>query len=304
MMNGRLLIPAIALSYCLAAQAGAGIQYKGSVRTEGGAAEQAKQMGAEEREAMRKMGIDPSGALNLDFEVQAEEGKFKQTYLTAFGLFPKGTYVLGDTSGKKAYIVLPDKRQYIEMDLDKLQDMGRNVAGATRMAYSSQSCSVTPLPPKVVGGITCAGKRVELSYTVSVSIMGMNNVTRTVEVTDYYTTDKFDVLKLFGGFNWHQQGVATGDPAFDKAVAAKVGFLGFPVEVRTRRVVNGKDEGTTVLTTRDVQMAAILPGTFTLPSGYQKTEFGLGMLMGGEQGGALPNLEEILKQLGQGQEGR
>jgi len=104
---------------------------------------------------------------------------------------------------------------------------------------------------------------------------------RTEDVTDYYTTTAYDVLAIFGERNWHSQGLVTGDPAFDKVVAAKVGFLGFPMEVRTKHFVDGKDNGTSTLTTQDVEMAAIAPGTFVLPVAYAKTEFGLGSMMKG-----------------------
>jgi len=274
MRRAILFVAAAALS--LSAWAGVGLSYKGTVKMEGGAT---KPPTPEEKSEMRPAGFgDMSG---FEFDARADGGKFKMTYLTAFAMFPQGTYVLGDSSAKTVYIVFPDKREYWEMNLDEMGASTQQMMKSMKLAYSDTRVDVTPLPPKIVGGTPCTGKRVALAYTVTSSFMGMKNTSRTEETTDYFTTDKYDALALFGGVNWHQQGLATGDKEFDKIIAAKTGFLGFPMEVRTHRIVNGKDEGTTTLTTRDVTLGPILPGTFVLPAGYAKTQFGVGAMLKG-----------------------
>jgi hypothetical protein len=310
-MKRRTLGCVVALTAAtLAVHAGMGIQYKGQVKIEGGAAEQQRQqaqkMSPEEREQMRRMGISMEGAQGYDFLAQADAGKFKMTYLTPFMMFPEGSYLLGDSKMKMAYFVFPDKKQYVEMDLDKLQDMAKSM----KVKISNGKCAVTPLPPKLINGEMCPGKRVELSYDSEATVMGFHSKTHEERKTDCYTSDKYDVLAIFGGHNWQSMGTATGDPAFDAEIKAKVGFLGFPVQIVSHHLSNGKDMGTTTMTTMDVQMKPFLPGTFELPAGYAKTDMmgamGAGSMTGasheeGEEGGQpqkAPNLKDLLKGLG------
>ncbi|MEW5763555.1 MAG: hypothetical protein ACOYXN_03680 [Acidobacteriota bacterium] len=268
----------------LGAQALMGIKYRGEVKMEGGPQQkqEAREMSAEDKEMARKLGLPTGdGAMGFLFEVMADSGKFRMNYLSDFFMFPKGSYMLGDNTGKVAYFVYPDRREYVEMNLDEMQNAANQMGQSMKITYSDQQVEVSPLPPKVVSGVPCTGKRIRLAYTTEAKVMGFKTKSRTEDVTDYYTTTAYDVLAIFGERNWHSQGLVTGDPAFDKVVAAKVGFLGFPMEVRTKHFVDGKDNGTSILTTKDVQMAAIPPGTFVLPAGYTKTELGLGSMMKG-----------------------
>jgi hypothetical protein len=290
----------------LAAQAGMGIQYKGSVKIEGGAAEQQRQqmqkMSPEEREQMRKMGISMEGAEGYDFLAEADGGKYKMTYLTPFMMFPKGSYMLGDSKTKMAYFVFPDKKKYSEMDLDKMESMARSM----KVSISNGKCTVTPLPPKLIGGEMCPGKRVEISYDSEATVMGFHSKAHEEQKTDYYTSSKYDASTLFGGRNWQNMGTVTGDAAFDAQIKSKVGFLGFPIQVVMHHTANGKDMGTTTLTTTDVQMRPFTPGHFDLPAGYTRTQMGFGqMTQGGDDEGEegqqnqqQPSLKDILKGLG------
>lgn len=282
-MKKTLWIALALTATTLASQALVGIKYRGEVRMEGGPqAQNAKSMSPEEKEMARKMGLPTGdGPLGFQFEAMADGGKFKMTYLTDFVLFPKGSYIVGDGKTKKAYFVFPDRREYVEMNVDEMQSQVQQVTKSMKMTYSNQQVDVSPLPPKVVGGVPCTGKRIQVSYDLQMTVMGFKTKTHTEQVTDYYSTNAYDVLALFGERNWHNQGLSIGDPAFDQVIAAKVGFLGFPMEVRTRRLENGKDQGTTILTTRDVQMVPIPPGTFVVPAGYTRTELGLGAMMKG-----------------------
>lgn len=306
-MKARVLFCAATMAtLALAAHAGTGIKYKGNVKIEGGGQqERAAKMSPEEKEQMRKMGMSFEGATGYSFLAEAADGKFKMTYLTPFMMFPEGSYMVGDAKAKMAYFVFPDKKQYIEMDLDKLGDMAKSM----KLTITNGKCTVTPLAPKLVNGTLCTGKRIEVSYDSEATVMGYHNKSHEERKTDYYTTDKYDVLTLFGGHNWQNQGLVTGDATFDKEIAAKTGFLGFPMQVISYHTSNGKDQGTTTVTTSDVSMTPFLPGHFDLPAGYTKTDF-QGMMMGGRpagegaegQGGQPgqmpPNIQEMLKKLG------
>ena len=304
-MKKALFLAGVVLSTALAAQAGVGIQYKGKVTIEGGPyqAEAAKmqKMSPEERARMREMGMTTEGASGYEFKAEAAGGQYKMTYLSPFMMFPEGSYVLGDSASKMAYFVFPDKKQYIEMNINELGALAKSM----KVTYSNEKVSVSPLPPKLVNGVLCSGKRINLTYDTEATVMGFHSKSHEEQTTDYYTTNKYDVLALFGGRNWQAQGLTTGDAAFDREIQSKVGFLGFPMEIINHHTANGKDQGTTTLTTSDVQMVPFAPGHFSLPAGYKKTTF-MGLVMGGqgeqpqqgEKQEGRPSLKDLMKHFG------
>lgn len=267
-MDRRLLAVAFALLAGPASWA-AGIRYSGTVRTEGG-----PKISAEEREARRKMGMGGDG-VNFDFEVLVESGRVRQTFLSDFSFFKKGDYMLGDATTKTAAIVMPSRKEYSEMDLAGLEAVGRQMMNPAKMTYSDAKVDVQEMPPKDVNGYPCTGKRVHLTYTVTVDAMGIPRARHTDETTEYYTTKQFEVIKHFGNHTWHKMGIQTGDADFDRLIAAKIGGgLGFPVEIRTQKVVDGEGQGATVLSVRDIEPVPVIArGTFNVPAGFAKTPF-------------------------------
>ncbi len=266
-----------------------GIRYSGNLKIEPPASQRArmKQMPAEEKAMMRSMGINLYSMKGYSFEAMADGGHFKMVYTSSFAIFKKGSYVLGDSGRKVAYIVFPDRKRYVKLDLNNLQKTVSGIAHKTRMTYSNLKMEVVPLAPKVISGIPCTGKRIAVSYDVSTSIMGFHHRSREKKVTDYYTTSEYDAMKLFGGHNWHTKVFAVGYAPFDKVIASKIGFLGFSIMAKTRSYSNGKDNGTMTLTILNVRPSVISPSTFHLPSGYTQTTIGA-MLQGSFRGRQAP----------------
>lgn len=210
----------------------------------------------------------------IEFEAFAQGGKYKMVYLNDFGFFKKGSYILGDTTTKLAYFVFPETKTYWELNIDELSKIGKSMQKFVKMKYSNESVSVSTLPSKVISGYPCSGKRIKLSYDVESSVLGMKNKTHQEEITDFYTTTKFDVFSIFGGYNWHSQGLVTLDEAFNQQINQKVGFLGFPIQIVTESYSNGKFEGKSTLTTKEISLIPIPSTNFILPSGYKKEDAG------------------------------
>jgi hypothetical protein len=281
----------------------AGIRYSGTVRTEGG-----PKISAEDREAMRKMGMGGDG-VNFDFEVLAESGRVRQNFLSDFAFFKKGDYMLGDSTTKTAAIVMPSRNEYSEMDLAGLEAVCRQMMTPVKMTYSDTEVDVQEMPPTVVNGYPCTGKRVHLTYTATVEAAGVSTKSHTDETTEYHTTRQFEVHKYFGNNTWHKMGIQTGDAEFDRMIAAKIGGgLGFPVEIRIQKVVDGEGRGATVLSVRDIEpVPVIAPGTFNVPAGFAKTPFDPLRRMGAQgakgEGEELPpetpDPEKTAKKLGE-----
>jgi len=282
-MKKILLVCVLFLLFSAAVPA-QGIKYSGDIKMEN-----PEQTVSKEDEAqLRSAGMGPMNY--CEFEAMAQGGKYKMIYTTDFAMFRKGSYMLGDSNSKVAYFVFPDKKTYWEFNIDEMGQMAQNMQKMVKMTYSNESVEVTPLAPRVISALPCTGKRVRIVYDTQTSMLGMKNKSHQEQQTDFYSTAAYDVLALFGEHNWHNQGLGIGDPAFDKQIAAKVGFLGFPVQIITETWTDGKYSGKTTLTTRNVQLAAIPQGNFSLPSGYTKEDAGVFSMFkgivknGGEQG--------------------
>lgn len=246
-----------------------GIKYKGEIKIEVSDLQVSKDNSAQ----AKQMGIGPFD--KLEFEAMAQSGKYKMVYLNDFVVFKKGTYILGDANTRLAYFVFPHTKSYWEMDIDEVGKTLQSFQKSLKIKYLNKDVSVSTLPPKVINALPCTGKRIEISYDIETSILGKKSKSHARQVTDYYSTAAYDVLALFGGHNWHNQGLYIGDPNFDKEIAAKIGFLGFPVQVTTENWNDGKYQGKSILTTNDVQLTALSPSNFVLPSGYKMEEVGI-----------------------------
>lgn len=261
----KKFLPAFALLLIFSSTIfGQGIKYNGDIKIEAPDAQVSK----EDEAQMKNMGMGPMNY--CEFEAMAQGGKYKMIYLTDFAMFKKGSYMLGDANSNLAYFVFPEKKSYWEFNIDEMGQLAQNMQKMMKITYSNESVSVTPLAPKIINALPCAGKRIKIVYDTQSSMMGMKTKSHQEQQTDYYTTTAYDVLALFGDQNWHSQGLSIGDPVFDKQIAAKVGFLGFPVQVITETWTDGKYSGKTTMTTRNVQLTAVSPTNFTLPSGYAK----------------------------------
>lgn len=268
----KLFVVLALLSFSLLIYA-QGIKYKGEIKMEAPDLQVSKEDAAQ----AKQIGLGPFN--KMEFEAMAQGGKYKMVYLTDFAVFKKGTYILGDANTKVAYFVFPDTQSYWEMNIDDMGKATQSLQKTMKMKYSNESVSVSALPPKVINALPCAGKRIEISYDVETSMLSIKTKSHTKEVTDYYSTTAYDVLAIFGGHNWHNQGFSIGDPEFDKEAAAKIGFLGFPVQVTTETWNDGKYQGKSILTTKDVQLTAISPSNFVLPSGYKKEDAGFSSIL-------------------------
>lgn len=272
----------LAFSAMLLAQ---GIRYEGDIKMEN----PEQKISKEDEAQMKNMGMGPADY--CEFEAMAQGGKYRMTYTTDFMMFKKGTYMIGDANTKIAYFVFPERKAYWEFNIDEMGQFARDMQKMMKITYSNESVTVFPLSPKVINALPCAGKRIKITYDTQSSFMGMKQKSHNEQQTDYYTTTAYDVLALFGDHNWHGQGLAIGDPVFDKQIEAKVGFLGFPVQVITENWTDGKYSGKSTMTTRNVQLTAISPVNFILPPGYTKESAGVFSMMkdamndqGGQQG--------------------
>ncbi len=265
--------------------AGTGVTYKGSIKftLPPGAGEGSKESSAQQQAEMQKMmggQTSKDGMLGYDFKAEAQSGDFKMTYETPFFFYPKGSYILGTAKGQYAYMVFPERKEYVKVDVNKLQAGANHMQKSTKMKFSNLDIQVSDLPSKTINGYKCVGKRITLSYDVETHFMLMHHKSHDVVRCEYYSTPSIDAAVLYGDRNWHNVGLMTGNEDMDRQISKKVGFLGFPIKVVTVKTEDGKDAGKSILTTKDIKKTSLAGADFALPSGYQETSMAKMVLHG------------------------
>jgi len=205
--------------------------------------------------------------------------KAKIEYVTGSnrGEVRRGSYILSKDGGKTVYMVDPQNKSYIKMDIDKLaSQVGdfMNAAGAFMKLEFTNPKFKTLLDergPKMFG-LSTRHVKTETSYTVTASVFGNKNVTAVDRKDELWLTKK---LTDSGMQLWTQQRtIKTGNEDIDKIIAAETKrFDGIPlkiISVTTSRENSDKAEVTTLITEiTSLKKAAVPNSTFEIPAGYQ-----------------------------------
>lgn len=268
------------LTFALTFYIYAGISYHVSISSPD-AAVKGKEITPEQREMMQKMGISPSGGFEMEMDVVAENGKAKETFTKGNFMFPPGSYILWDSSKEKGYAVYPDKRQYIEMDLNQIKNLGQQMQQSFKMTYSNQKTDVSSLGTKTIGTYLCTGKRLAVLYDTTVEFMG-KHTTHSETVHEIWYTDSFEILKFFGSWDPFEHHYAnTSDATINNAIKAKLGHIGFPILIITSTRDEKGNISKSEMKISNIQVKPIVLTNMSVPAGYEKTTFqsGVGDIM-------------------------
>ncbi len=191
----------------------------------------------------------------------------------------KGTYLLTRDGGKTVYLVNPEEKTYAAWDMEAM--LGMAGAVMTGMGPMLKMEFSTPEVEKLLDedGGTVAGHptrhtKYRTSYTMTVKVMGMGNVSEVVNEQDFWTTDH---LQDVGLGVWLRTAPRTGNADLDKVIVAEMGKVtGFPLKTVTVSTAKGKKGKETVTkTTMEVtalETTDVPEATFAMPQGYTETQ--------------------------------
>jgi hypothetical protein len=191
----------------------------------------------------------------------------------------KGTYLLTRDGGKTVYLVNPEERTYSAWDVEAM--LGMAGAMMTGMGPLFKMEFSTPSVEKLldedggsVAGHPTRHTTYRTSYTMTVKVMGMGNVSDVVSEQDFWTTDR---LQDVGLGVWLRASPRTGNADLDKVIAAEMGKVtGFPLKtVTVATAKNKKGKETVTRTTMEVtklESADVPEATFAMPQGYTETQ--------------------------------
>ncbi len=241
--------------------AGAAIHYKALTQQEGGAANDAMDIGVE-------AWIDGEKAKIL----------FTESGNPFMG---QGSYLLTTDGGRTLYLVDPESKQYSEWDLDAILKMAGGVLQGMKGVFSLKFSQprvemLAEEPGGTLVGLPTTRYRHRTSYTIDMKILGMKRSQAVESVQDVWSTEALGDPAL--GVWLRKEPPKTGDPELDGLIAAEMSKVrGFPlkmVDETTMTGKKGKQETTrTVTEVTELDRAAVVAaGTFEIPADYAQTQ--------------------------------
>lgn len=252
-----------ALLLAVAVPCSAGIHYKSVTKTEAAA-----QQG--------------SGQIQAEGWVSGDNAKVVFVESSGNPILAQGTYLLTKDGGKTLYLVNPEEKTYAEWSLQgMLGTVGAVMQGMGPLLKIQFS------QPKVeklleedggtVAGLPTRHSKHRTSYTMTVKVLGMGNVTDVVSEQDVWATSRLQDLGL--GVWLRAEPPRTGNEEFDKLLAAEaVKYQGFPLKMVTVNTSTAKKGGRSQTTRSTMEVtqldtnAAVPASAFEIPAGYERTE--------------------------------
>ncbi|MFL6194288.1 MAG: DUF4412 domain-containing protein [Thermoanaerobaculia bacterium] len=194
----------------------------------------------------------------------------------------KGAYILTKDGGKTIYLVNPEDKTYAEWSLQgMLGTIGAVMNGMgplLKIQFSEPKVEkVSEDDGGTVAGLPTRHYKYRTSYTMSIKVLGMGNVTDVVQEQDVWATTKLADVAL--GVWLRSDPPRTGNAEFDKLITSEAGkFQGFPLKTVTVSTSTAKKGNKTTTTHQSMEVtelnaSASVPATaFEIPAGYKETE--------------------------------
>ncbi len=220
--------------------------------------------------------------------------------MMAGGMMGKGTYVIVKSGSRTEWMVDPDKRQYIEINIDSMAkfaaDAQKSLGGMVKMETSDVTADVQPLGPgETIQGYATMKYRLTYGSTSTVSMLG-----RTKRTTNMTTSDMWVAPQLAGLFNPAAGAAshAAGNSASAQKLAAAYAKIGKGVPIKTvSQTQTTGDRASSMTSTMEllnIKRGRVDPSVFEIPEGYTKVDLMAGLsgamgALGGKNGRGVPS---------------
>ncbi len=258
----RALVVSVCLALVLSVQASAGVYYEATTKGEGRA--------GQAQAAVVKGWVHGDNA-RVEF---VESGN---------PMMAAGGYMLTKDGGTSMFFVNPKEKSYSKFDVESMGQMVGGVGKMMNMKFSDvKSEDLGEEMGGVIVGLPTTHYKFRVSYTMSMSFMGMKQASKVVQDKEVWAAPKLVEAAL--GIWLRKSPPKMGDEEFDKVVRAQAGKIqGFPLKTITRQTTtdkNGKAETTTtIMEVTKLELDMIPNVSFDVPAGYEEVDM-FGAMMG------------------------
>ena len=267
----RALVVAVCLGLLLSAQAVAGVYYEATTKGDGRAGQ---------AQASTVKGWVHGDNARVEF---VESGN---------PMMAEGGYMLTKDGGANLFFVNPKEKTYSKFDLESMGQMAGGVGKMMNMKFSDvKTEDLGEEMGAVIVGLPTTHYKFRVSYTMSMSFMGMKQSSKIVQDKEVWAAPKLVEAAL--GIWLRKSPPKMGDEEFDKLVRAQAGKIqGFPLKTITRQTTtdkNGKTETTTtIMEVTKLDLDMIPNVSFDVPAGYEEVDMFGAMAGEGEDGEGNP----------------
>ncbi len=194
----------------------------------------------------------------------------------------QGTYIISKDGGKTLYLVNPEEKTYAEWSLQgMLGAVGAVMNGmGPLLKIQFSDLKVDKLSEEDGGallGLATKHVKYRTSYTMSIKVLGMGNVTDVVSEQEVWATTKLTDAGM--GVWLRSEPPRTGNSEFDRLIAAESGkFQGLPLKMVTVSTSTPKKGGKPTVTRTSMEVteidanATVPASAFEIPAGYEETQ--------------------------------
>jgi hypothetical protein len=170
-------------------------------------------------------------------------------------------------------MVNPGEKSYMKWDMEGMMGLAGGAMGMMNMKVSNPKVeTVLDEAGPTILGCTTRHVKIQTSYTMSMSFMGMNNTSSITQEQELWTTEKFKDAGLDAWKNT-QGMLKTGDQNLDALIKAQMEKVqGIPLKMiasTTNKDNSGKSHvNRTIMEVTEIKEMSVSKDKFEIPSGY------------------------------------
>lgn len=190
----------------------------------------------------------------------------------------KGGYWIYRSGTETITIVDPEEKTYMEIDMNKILQIGGAVAKFIKMSITNPTVEVEKLGSENFGQYKCNHILIKSSYDIETKIAILKTKSHVEETKELWATEDIPSMEVAGGFQKKsfKTGIDELDTLIEKEMKAQKD-LGFVIKsITTQKNINkkGKTETTVMeMTVSNVTFKNLPEEIFKVPAGYKKVEF-------------------------------
>lgn len=189
----------------------------------------------------------------------------------------EGGYWIYRSRTNNVIIVDPEEKTYMEVDMDKILQIGGAIAKLVKITITNPSVEVSKLGSEVLGKHRCDHLLIKTSYDIETKVAFIKSKNHVEEIKEIWATDDIPSIEVAAGFR--KKSFKTGLEDLDRLIEKEmqtqkdIGFVLKSIITQKNTDKKGKTEiNITEMNVTDITFKNYPDEFFEVPEGYKKIE--------------------------------
>ncbi len=192
----------------------------------------------------------------------------------------EGGYWIYRSGTNTVIIVDPEEKTYMEVDMDKILQMGGAIAKLIKISITNPNVEVSKTGSEVFGKYRCDHFVIKTSYDIETKVAFIKTKNHVEEIKEIWATNDIPSIEVAGGFQKKsfKTGMEDLDRLIEKEMQAQkdIGFVLKSITTSKNTDKKGKTEiNITEMNVTDITFKNFPDEFFKVPAGYKKVEFSI-----------------------------